>query len=95
MRAFLDDLEAIDPEWELRWVATSHVHDGPANLSAEGLQRVLDKSPELRGYKDLPGVGYKMRLSAGDGTARSITVWAAGDAEAAPNQIDVSLPTEP
>ena len=69
MRAFLDDLEAIDPGLALPWVSTAEFDKVPADLSVDGLVRIFEhsRSKEM-GYSDTPGPGYDVDLSPEDGT---------------------------
>ncbi len=56
MRAFLDDLEEIDPELALPWVYTKKLDKGPpADLSVDGLVKIFEhsRSKEM-GYSDTP-----------------------------------------
>ena len=95
MRAFLDDLEAIDPELALPWVSTAEFDKVPADLSVNGLVRIFEhsRSKEM-GYSDTPGPGYDIDLSPEDGTARRIGASVGGLETSAPNSVRVSLPTE-
>ncbi len=95
MRAFLDDLEAIDPGLALPWVSTAEFDKVPADLSVDGLVRIFEhsRSKEM-GYSDTPGPGYDVDLSPEDGTARRIIARVGGLETSAPNSVRVSLPTE-
>ncbi|MHD0303327.1 Imm52 family immunity protein [Rhodococcus erythropolis] len=95
MRAFLDDLEAIDPGLALPWVSTAEFDKVPADLSVDGLVRIFEhsRSKEM-GYSDTPGPGYDIDLSPEDGTARRVGAWVGGLETSAPNSVLVSLPTE-
>ncbi|MFC1474331.1 Imm52 family immunity protein [Rhodococcus qingshengii] len=95
MRAFLDDLEAIDPELALPWVSTAEFDKVPADVSVDGLVRIFEhsRSKEM-GYSDTPGPGYDVDLSAEDGSLRAISAWVGGLETSAPNSVRVSLPTE-
>ncbi len=95
MRAFLDDREAIDPDWALPWVNTKQRSRGTADLSVDGLVRIFEhsRSGEM-GYSDTPGPGYSISLSPEDGTARAIIAWVGGVETSAPNSVQVALPTE-
>ncbi|MDI9960077.1 MULTISPECIES: Imm52 family immunity protein [unclassified Rhodococcus (in: high G+C Gram-positive bacteria)] len=95
MRAFLDDLEAVDPELALPWVYTKKLDKGPADLSVDGLVKIFEhsRSKEM-GYSDTPGPGYSIGLSPEDGTARRIIAGVGGLETSAPNSVRVSLPTE-
>ncbi len=95
MRAFLDDLEAVDPELALPWVSTAEFDKVPADLSVDGLVRIFEhsRSNEM-GFSDTPGPGYDIDLSPEDGTARRIIARVGGLETSAPNSVRVSLPTE-
>ncbi|MGW6655353.1 Imm52 family immunity protein [Rhodococcus sp. NPDC055024] len=95
MRAFLDDLEAINPGLALPWVSTAEFDKVPADLSVDGLVRIFEhsRSKEM-GYSDTPGPGYDVDLSPEDGTARRVGAWVGGLETSAPNSVRVSLPTE-
>jgi len=96
MRAFLDDLEEMDPELALPWVYTKKLDKGPADLSVDGLVRIFEhsRSKEM-GYSDTPGPGYSIGLSPEDGTARQVGAWVGGLETIAPNSVRVSLPSLP
>ena len=95
MRAFLDDLEEIDPELALPWVYTKKLDKGPADLSVDGLVKIFEHSRSKEvGYSDTPGPGYSIGLSPEDGTARRIISRVGGLETSAPNSVRVSLPTE-
>ncbi|MFK4361953.1 Imm52 family immunity protein [Rhodococcus sp. 27YEA6] len=95
MRAFLEDLEAVDPGLALPWVSTAEFDKVPADLSVDGLVRIFEhsRSKEM-GYSDTPGPGYSIGLSPEDGTARRIIAGVGGLETSAPNSVRVSLPTE-
>ena len=87
MRAFLDDLEAIDPGLALPWVSTAEFDKVPADLSVDGLVRIFEhsRSKEM-GYSDTPGPGYDVDLSPEDGTARRIIARVGGAGNQCPQQ---------